>query len=184
MTALHHRSVAGNWLFSGRRWRNPAAASDRAALSAGYNDLVAAFPAFSCCPRDRFLKIIGETCASWSRRIGESTTQSAASQRSSSRAFWLRRSGERAIPPAPAQSPCSPPLHASSSAAVAAVWSVGWTVGGDADQRPQSESDTGIFSHNQLVGVPREFSQQVVMHITYHCLTLFIDHCLSNAMMD
>ena len=170
MTALHHRSVAGNWLFSGRRWRNPAAVDDRAALSAGYNNIVAAFPAFSCCPRDRFLKVVGEVCASWSRRIGESSNQSAAPQKSSGRAFWLRRSGERAIPPAPAQSPCSPPLHASSSAAVVAARSVGWTVGGEADQRPQSQSNTGIFSHHQLAGVSREFSQQVVMHITYNCL--------------
>ena len=163
MTTLHHRSVAGNWLFSGRRWRNPAAVDDRAALSAGYNNIVAAFPAFSCCPRDRFLKVVGEVCASWSRRIGESTTQTAASQRSSSRAFWLRRTGERAIPPAPAQSPCSPPLQTASSAAVAAARSdVGWSEGSSyQDQRYAKPNEAGNYPHQQLAGVSREFSQQV-----------------------
>jgi hypothetical protein len=60
------RSVAGNWLFHGRRWRNPENRKDRDALNAGYDALVAAFPVFSRCSRDRFLKTISGFCASWS----------------------------------------------------------------------------------------------------------------------
>ena len=65
------RRVAGNWLFSGRRWRDPRAADDRAALEAGYDDLVAAFPAFSRCSRDRFLANVADICASWTCCTGE-----------------------------------------------------------------------------------------------------------------
>ena len=63
--------MAGNWLFSGRRWRDPRAADDRAALEAGYDDLVAAFPAFSRCSRDRFLANVADICASWTCCTGE-----------------------------------------------------------------------------------------------------------------
>jgi hypothetical protein len=61
------RSVAGNWLFSGRRWRNPHNTMDREALDAGYDALVATFPDFSRCSRDHFLATISGFCASWSR---------------------------------------------------------------------------------------------------------------------
>jgi hypothetical protein len=58
--------VAGNWLFSGRRWRNPQNSNDRAALIAGYDELVATFPVFSRCSRDRFLVTIYSFWSSWS----------------------------------------------------------------------------------------------------------------------
>ena len=64
------RRVAGNWLFSYRRWRDPRTADDRAELEAGYDDLVALFPAFARCPRDRFLVVVAEICTSWTRRTG------------------------------------------------------------------------------------------------------------------
>jgi hypothetical protein len=59
------RSVAGNWLFSGRRWRNPKSREDRDALIAGYDALVATFPVFSRCSRGHFLKTISGFCSSW-----------------------------------------------------------------------------------------------------------------------
>jgi hypothetical protein len=59
--------MAGNWLFSGRRWRNPQRREDRDALIAGYDALVATFLVFSRCSRDRFLKIISGFCSSWLR---------------------------------------------------------------------------------------------------------------------
>ena len=88
-TSSRIRRVAGNWLFSGRRWRDPRAADDRAALEAGYDDLVAAFPAFSRCSRDRFLANIADICASWTRCTGEDT-----------------------VPHNPQQSPIAPPQEA------------------------------------------------------------------------
>ena len=59
--------MAGNWLFSGRRWRNPHNPQDRAALIAGYDSLVATFPDFARCSRDRFLATISSFWSSWSR---------------------------------------------------------------------------------------------------------------------
>jgi hypothetical protein len=59
--------MAGNWLFSGRRWRNPRNPQDRAALIAGYDSLVATFPDFARCSRDRFLATISSFWSSWSR---------------------------------------------------------------------------------------------------------------------
>ena len=86
------RSVAGYWLFSGRRWRNPAVVDDRAELNAGYSYLVAAFPGFSHCPYNRFIEVVGEVCDSWSRRFGEVSVSLAL--------------------------PSTPPLHATSPSAV------------------------------------------------------------------
>ncbi len=59
--------MAGNWLFSSRRWRNPDNMHDRAALNAGYDALAATFPAFSRSSRDLFLATISDICAGWSR---------------------------------------------------------------------------------------------------------------------
>ncbi len=59
--------MAGNWLFSSRRWRNPCNPPDRAALIAGYDELVATFPVFSRCSRDSFLATISSFWSSWSR---------------------------------------------------------------------------------------------------------------------
>ncbi len=64
---MSRRSEAGNWLFSGRRWRDPDIETDRLALEAGYDELVAAFPVLARCSRDRFVGIIAHTCASWTR---------------------------------------------------------------------------------------------------------------------
>ena len=58
--------MAGNWLFSSRRWRNPCSPQDHAALIAGYDALVATFPVFSRCSRDRFLATISSFWTSWS----------------------------------------------------------------------------------------------------------------------
>ena len=59
--------MAGNWLFSGRRWRDPRNEQDRAVLNAGYDALVARFPAFSRCSHDRYLATISDFSSSWSR---------------------------------------------------------------------------------------------------------------------
>jgi hypothetical protein len=59
--------MAGNWLFSSRRWRNPRNPQDRAALIAGYDELVATFPVFSRCSREHFLDTITSFWSSWSR---------------------------------------------------------------------------------------------------------------------
>jgi hypothetical protein len=61
------RSVAGFWLFSGRRWRNPQNRKDREALVAGYDSLVETFPVFSLCSRHFFFSTISSFCASWYR---------------------------------------------------------------------------------------------------------------------
>ena len=126
-------------------------------LNAGYDDLIAAFPAFCHCPRDRFLHVIGEVCTSWSRRIGESMSSGAAPQRSGRRAPGMHRSGKRATPPAPAQSPCSPSLQASPSAAAAAAQSgAAWSDWGGADRGCAAWSDTEHTAHFMLASTSSE----------------------------
>ena len=54
-----HDSKAGNWLFCGRRWRNPADAGDRAALAAGHAALRdAAAAAMAAWDLDDFLQVV------------------------------------------------------------------------------------------------------------------------------
>ena len=60
-----HVRDAGNWLFSGRRWRDPSNPADRSALETGYAALTAEFPYFSRCSRERFLSVLGVVCATW-----------------------------------------------------------------------------------------------------------------------
>ena len=71
------RSVAGNWLFVQRRWRDPEIETDRKALEEGYGELVAAFPAFSRCSRDHFIATIADKCASWTRCMRYSSASAA-----------------------------------------------------------------------------------------------------------
>ena len=81
----------------------------------------------------------------------------AAPQRSGRRAPGMRRSGKRATPPAPAQSPCSPPLQASPSAAAAAAQSgAAWSDWGGADRGCAAWSDTEHTAHFMLASTSSE----------------------------
>ena len=65
-----YRSAAGNRVFAGRRWLDPADAADRAHLATGYDRLAEAFPDFpAACPRDRFLQALADASASSPRRL-------------------------------------------------------------------------------------------------------------------
>jgi hypothetical protein len=62
-------SSAGNWIFSNRRWLNPANPYDRARLDASYDALCAAFPAFAACPRAHFLACIAGVASTHHRPL-------------------------------------------------------------------------------------------------------------------
>jgi hypothetical protein len=62
-------SIAGNWLFSGRRWLDPEDSEDRIILDLKYENLLLMFPAFGNCPKAHFFRSISAIRTSWSRRI-------------------------------------------------------------------------------------------------------------------
>ena len=64
-------SVAGHWLFSRRRWLNPADDDDRRALEEGYHRLCDMLPAFKACLLSTFLQVLGKTVETWARRASE-----------------------------------------------------------------------------------------------------------------
>jgi hypothetical protein len=62
-------SVAGNWLFIGRRWLDPQEPDDRHAIDASYEALCTRFPDFSRCSRESLLRALSEVSSSWNRRL-------------------------------------------------------------------------------------------------------------------
>lgn len=54
--------VAGNWLFSNRRWCDPSVPRDRDQLDSAYNHLVVRFPAFTQCSYHHFIKCVSVAC--------------------------------------------------------------------------------------------------------------------------
>ena len=67
--------MAGNWLFSDRRWLDPRVSSEREILEANYDALCTAFPSFRACSKARFIENVGEVCAPWSELIEEARRQ-------------------------------------------------------------------------------------------------------------
>jgi hypothetical protein len=64
-------SDAGNWLFCGRRWINPADPDGRAKLDLHYDNLSILFPAFTTsCSLDRLIDAVSAVINSWSRHNG------------------------------------------------------------------------------------------------------------------
>jgi hypothetical protein len=64
-------SVAGHWLFSRRRWLNPANDDDRQHLEQGYCRLCIMLPPFRTCLLSSFLHVLARTAESWARRASE-----------------------------------------------------------------------------------------------------------------
>ncbi len=64
-------SDAGNWLFCGRKWIDPADPDGRAKLDLHYHNLSILFPAFtSACSLDRLVDAVAAVIDSWSRHDG------------------------------------------------------------------------------------------------------------------
>ncbi len=62
-------SDAGNWLFSGRKWIDPADPDGRAMLDLHHHNLSLLFPAFAAaCSRDRLADAVADVIARWSHR--------------------------------------------------------------------------------------------------------------------
>ena len=74
---MHEFSVAGSWLFSGRRWLDPSDPEDRTMLDLHYDNLCTLVPQFCRCSRERFLSAISAVIASWSRRCSDAAENSA-----------------------------------------------------------------------------------------------------------
>jgi hypothetical protein len=61
-------SDAGNWLFSGRKWINPADPDGRTKLDLHYDNLCLLFPAFAAaCSRDQLIEAVSAVIERWSR---------------------------------------------------------------------------------------------------------------------
>ena len=61
-------SDAGNWLFCGRKWIDPADPDGRAKLELHHHNLSVLFPAFaSACPLERFIAAVAGVIDRWSR---------------------------------------------------------------------------------------------------------------------
>ena len=62
-------SDAGNWLFCGRKWIDPADPDGRTLLELHHHNLSILFPAFAAaCSRDRFIDAVAGVIESWSRQ--------------------------------------------------------------------------------------------------------------------
>ena len=60
--------MAGNWLFSGRRWLDPADQDGITKLRLNYHNLCNLFPAFAAaCPASRFIAAVADVADSWRR---------------------------------------------------------------------------------------------------------------------
>jgi hypothetical protein len=66
---LHRcRSDAGNWLFSGRNWIDPADPDGRTKLELHHNNLCLLYPAFAAaCSCDRLIEAVAAVIDRWSR---------------------------------------------------------------------------------------------------------------------
>ena len=69
MESVCQCSVAGNWVFRGRRWLRPDIPEDRHKLEAGYNQLCAQFPVAQICSKDNFINTLGSISSSWVSRL-------------------------------------------------------------------------------------------------------------------
>jgi hypothetical protein len=70
-------SDAGNWLFCGRRWMDPADPDGRITLDLHYHNLCALFPAFAAaCSNDRFIGAVTAVIDSWSRHAAAADAES------------------------------------------------------------------------------------------------------------
>jgi hypothetical protein len=107
-------SDAGNWLFSGRTWIDPADPDGRAKLDLHYDNLSILFPAFTAsCSLDRLIDAVAAVVHSWSRHFGNA----ARPMRSRGTADVVTRHGEGTADGAPSRlaaadpspSPPSPP---------------------------------------------------------------------------
>jgi hypothetical protein len=65
--------VAGNWLFSHRRWLNPEAIDDLLALEVAHRRLAIHFPDFVICDQKTFLDIVGSIARPWAVRSMEAS---------------------------------------------------------------------------------------------------------------
>ena len=88
-------SVAGYWMFADRRWRDPGIETDRTALEAGYDELVAAFPGVSRCSREHFIGTIADVCASWADCKRDATLLDSSSGKSKDQGPQPRKSRGR-----------------------------------------------------------------------------------------
>ena len=62
-------SDAGNWLFRGRRWIDPADPDGRTMLELHHHNLSILFPSFTAaCSLDRFIDVVAAVVDSWSRQ--------------------------------------------------------------------------------------------------------------------
>ena len=62
------RSDAGNWLFSGRKWIDPADPDGRTKLELHHNNLCLLYPAFAAaCSCDRLIEAVAAVIDRWSR---------------------------------------------------------------------------------------------------------------------
>ena len=62
-------SDAGNWLFCGRKWIDPADPDGRTKLELHHHNLSILFPAITAaCSRDRFIDAVAAVIESWSRQ--------------------------------------------------------------------------------------------------------------------
>ena len=65
---VNHSSDAGNWLFGGRKWIDPADPDGRTKLELHHNNLCLLYPAFAAaCPCDRFIESVAAVIDRWSR---------------------------------------------------------------------------------------------------------------------
>ena len=66
LTHIPIRRSAGNWLFRGRRWLDPANPEDRNALNVNYDRICIQFPEFeAACRRDKFIAALGAVAGRW-----------------------------------------------------------------------------------------------------------------------
>jgi hypothetical protein len=67
-------SDAGNWLFSGRKWIDPADPDGRTMLELHHHNLSILFPAFTAaCSLDRLIDALATVIDSWSRHTDAAT---------------------------------------------------------------------------------------------------------------
>ena len=71
---MMNQGDAGDWLFCGRKWIDPADPDGRTKLDLHHHNLSILFPAFaSACPRERFLAAVAGVIERWSQHPSAAT---------------------------------------------------------------------------------------------------------------